>query len=143
MLFQRIQRSDTEAVYQVVYNLAGAVVTAGYPVVWSIATTVDGLAVSKPATATLSLLVGIAVNNIADSAYGKIQCYGYKASAFVTDNTSQAIAAGDILIPVNAQWYLNRTGASDGKTGFIMAAEAVTTAETPAAANYKVFIRCL
>jgi hypothetical protein len=145
MLFQRVQRSDAETVYQIVYNLSGssAVITAGYPCVWSIATTIDGLAVTKPATATLSLLVGIAVTDIANSAYGKIQCYGYKASAYVTNATNQAIAAGDVLIPVNAQWYLNYSAAGDGMTGYIMAAEAFATNATPAAANKKVFIRCL
>jgi hypothetical protein len=145
MLFQRVQRSDCETVYQIVYNISGssAVITAGYPVVWSIASTIDGLAVSKPATATLSCIVGIATTDIANSAYGKIQCYGYKASAYVTNATDQAIAAGDILIPVNAQWYLTYSSAGDGKTGFIMAAEAVATGSAPAAANKKVFIRCL
>lgn len=145
MLFQRVQRSDAETVYQIVYNISGssAVITAGYPCVWSIASTVDGLAVSKPATATLSCIVGIAVTDIANSAYGKVQCYGYKASALVTNDTSVAVAAGDILIPVNAQWYMARSGAGDGMTGLVLAAEAFATAATPAAVNQKVFIRCL
>jgi len=145
MLFQRVQRSDPETVYQIVYNISGssAVITAGYPCVWSIASTIDGLAVSKPASATLSLLVGIAVTDIANSAYGKVQCYGYRASAFVTNDASVAIAAGNILVPVNAQWYLTYSAAGDGMTGFIMSAEAVGTNSAPAAANHKVFIRCL
>jgi len=145
MLFQRIQRSDPEVIYQIVYNLAAssAVITAGYPCVWSIASTVDGLAVAKPASATLSLIVGIAVQDIANSAYGKIQCYGYRASAFVTNATDQAIAAGDVLVPVNAQWYMTYSAAGDGMAGFIMSAEAVATDSAPAAANHKVFIRCL
>jgi hypothetical protein len=145
MLFQRVQRSDAETIYQIVYNISGssAVITAGYPCVWSIASTIDGLAVSKPASATLSCLVGIAVTDIANSAYGKIQCYGYKASALVTNDTSQAVAAGDILIPVNAAWHLARSGAGDGMTGFIMAAEAFATNTTPGAVNKKVFIRAL
>ena len=61
----------------------------------------------------------------------------------MTNDTSQAIAAGDILIPVNAQWYLARSAASDGKSGFIYAGEAFATATTPAAANKKVFVRAL
>jgi len=99
--------------------------------------------VSKPATATLSLFIGVANKDIADSAYGLFQVYGYRASAFVTNDTSQAIAAGDVLIPVNAQWYTVRTSASDGKSGFLYAGEAFATATTPAAANKKVFIRAL
>lgn len=142
MLFQRVNREDAERVFAIFYNIAGATITANYPAVWDV-TSPDGVAVSKPATATLSLLVGIATENIADSAYGKFQLYGYRSSAYVTNDTSQAIAAGNILIPVNAQWYLDYSAASDGKSGFVYAAEAFATAATPAAANKKVFIRCL
>lgn len=142
MLFQRINRSDAERVFAVFYNVAGATITAGYPAVFDISTA-DGVRVSKPATATLSLVVGIAVESIADSAYGKFQLYGYRSQANITNDTSVAVAAGDILIPVNAQWYLARSAASDGKSGFIYAAEAFATAATPAAANKKTFLRCL
>ena len=144
MLFQRINREDAEKVFSMFFNVAGATITANYPAVWDItATQIDGVRVSKPATATLSLLVGVANRDIVDSAYGLFQQYGYRASGFVTNDTSQAVAAGDILIPVNAQWYLARSAASDGKTGFLYAGEAFATATTPAAANKKVFIRAL
>ncbi len=148
MIFQRINLNTTERVFQIVYNVAGATVTANYPVVWDIASTVDGVRVSKPATANLSCLVGIATGAISDSSYGKVQCYGYRSSAYVTTDTSQAVNQGDILIPVNAQWYLARSAASDGKSGFIYAVGgsgtiAFATMTTPAAANTPVIIRCL
>jgi hypothetical protein len=142
MLFQRINRSDAERVFAVFYNVAGATITAGYPAVVDIAS-IDGVKVSKPATATLSLIVGVAIEGVADSAYGRFQLYGYRSQAYVTNDTSVAVAAGDILIPVNAQWYLARSAASDGKSGFAYAGEAFATATTPAAANKKVFLRCL
>lgn len=142
MLFQRINRSDAERIFAVFYNVAGATITAGYPAVFDISTA-DGVRVSKPASATLSLVVGIAVESIADSAYGKFQLYGYRSQANITNDTSVAVAAGDILIAVNAQWYLARSAASDGKSGFVYAAEAFATATTPAAANKKTFLRCL
>ncbi|RPJ54961.1 MAG: hypothetical protein EHM23_27705 [Acidobacteria bacterium] len=142
MLFQRINREDAERVFAIFYNIAGATITANYPAVWDVSAP-DGVAVSKPATATLSLIVGIATENVLDSAYGKFQLYGYRGSAFVTNDTSVAVAAGDILIPVNAQWYLARSAASDGKSGFVYAGAAVATNTTPAAANAKCFIRCL
>lgn len=143
MLFQRIQgRGNPEQVYAMVYNVAGATITGNYPCVWDVSTP-DGVRVSQPATATLSLIVGIAEKDILDSSYGKVQCYGYRSSAFVTNSDAQAIAAGDILIPVDAAWHLDYSGASDGKTGLIFAAEAVVTAATPAATNHKVFIRAL
>lgn len=143
MLFQVLQRSDPERVFSTWQNVAGATITAGYPVVLDISASVNGNRVSKPATATLSLLVGIADETAADSSYMKVQIYGYRASAYVTNDTSQAVAAGNILIPVSAQWYLDYSSASDGKSGFILAAEAFATATTPAADNKKVFIRCM
>jgi hypothetical protein len=142
MQFQRINRSDAERVFSVFYNVSGATITANYPAVWDI-TAPDGVAVSKPATATLSLIVGIATEAIADSQYGKFQTYGYRSSGFMTNSTQTPVVAGDIMIPVDAQWYLNRSAASDGKSGFIYAAEAFATAATPAAVNKKIFIRCL
>lgn len=143
MLFQRLNRDDAEKIFAIVKNVAGATITANYPCVWDISASVDGLRVSKPATATLSLFVGIADDDIADSGFGLVQTYGYRASAYITNDTSVAIAAGDILIPVNAQWYCARSAASDGKTGFVYAGEAFATATTPAAANKKVLIRAL
>jgi hypothetical protein len=147
MLFRRIKRSGADSIFSIVYNVAAATITAGYPCVLNVSSP-DGVSVSKPAAATLSLLLGVAVKNILDSSYGKIQVYGYKASVYVTNQDSADtamvdIAAGDILIPVDAQWYLTRSGASDGKTGFICAAETIVSAGVPAAANHKCFIRCL
>src|SRR5712692_8258021 len=84
---------------------------------------------------------GLANKDIADSSYGLFQNYGYRSSGFVTNGTSQAISAGDILIPVNAQNYLAWSAASDGKSGFIYAGESFATATTPAAVTKKVFIR--
>lgn len=142
LLFQRINRADAEQVYGAVYNVAGATITAGYAMVLDTGT-FDGIRVTKPATATLSLLVGVANKDISDSSYGLAQVYGYRQSAYVTNDTSQAIAAGDILIPVNGQHYLTRSAASDGKSGFIIAGQSFATATTPAAANKNVFIRAL
>jgi len=142
MLFQRINREDAERVYTIGYNISANTVTAGYAVVWDV-TAPDGVSVSQPAAATLSCLVGIAATDIADDGYGKIQVYGYKASAWVYNNQTTAIAAGDILIPMNAAWHLGRSGAADGKSGLVMAAESYATATTSVTANKKVFIRCL
>lgn len=143
MLFQKLNRDDAEKVFMIVKNVAGATITANYPAVWDISASVDGLRVTKPATATLSLFVGIADDNIADAGYGLVQVYGYRASAYMTNNTSVAIAAGDELLAVNAQWYLAKSAASTGISGFIYAAEAFATATTPAAANKKVLIRAM
>ncbi len=142
MLFKRLGREKADTVFGMVYNVAAATITAGYACVMDV-TSPDGVRVSQPATATLSLFMGIAVNDILDSSYGKVQVYGYRASAYITNATNQAIAAGNILVPVDSAWYLTYSGASDGKTGLVMAAEAFATGAVPAADNKKVFIRAL
>lgn len=144
MLFPRVVSSEAEKAFTQVYNVAGGTVTAGGAVVWDI-TSPDGVRVSKPATATLSLLVGIATAAIADSAYGLVQVYGYNSATLILNGTAGGtdIAAGHILVPVNGQWYLAYSGASDGKTGFVFAGEAFVTATTPAAATKKAFLRCM
>ncbi len=143
MLFQRINRGDAEKVFIIVQNVSASTISSGAAVVWDITSSVDGVRVTKPATATLSLLVGATAESIVDSAYGKVQVEGYNSAVYVTNDTSQAVSAGDILIPVNAQTYFARSAASDGKTGFLFAAAAVATATTPAAATVKVFVRAL
>jgi hypothetical protein len=144
MLLQRVNRTDAEKVFTICQNVAGATITAGYAAVWD-GSSPDGVKVTKPATATLSLFVGLANSNIADSSYGLFQVYGYKSQAFLTNDTSTAVAIGDILVPVNAAWYLDYSAASDGKTGFVYAGQtfATATAGAVAAANKKVFIRAL
>lgn len=143
MIIQRVNRSDAERVFILVYNVAAATLSSGAACVWDITSSVDGVRVTKAATATLSLLVGATAESIADSSYGRVQVGGYNSQVYVTNDTSQAVAAGDILIPVNAQTYFARSAASDGKTGFVYAGAAVATATTPAAAQVKVFVRAL
>jgi len=142
MIFQVINREDAEQVFSIFKNVAAATIAKNYPVVWDVDAP-DGVLISKPATATLSLFVGVSDEEILDDAYGKVQVYGYRAACLVTNDTSVAIAAGDILIPVTAVWHTARSGASDGKSGFLYAAEAFATNATPAAVNKKVFIRAM
>jgi hypothetical protein len=143
MIFNAFQREDDDAVFTVARNVSGGTFALGEVAVWDISASVDGVRVSVPATATLSLFRGVAGEAVVDSAYGRFQVHGYNANALVTNTTNTAIAAGNILIPVDAVKYLARTGASDGKSGFVYAAEAVATAATPAAAAHKVLIRAL
>jgi hypothetical protein len=136
-------RSDAETVFAIFYNVAGATITSGYPAVWDVSSP-DGVRVTQPATETLSLLVGISTQDIADSAYGKFQVYGYKASAYVTNATSVTVTAGHVLIPVAGAWYLTKSATGTGKDGMCYAGEtyAANTSVT-AGANKKVFLRCL
>lgn len=144
MLFQRLNREDAEKAFLIVKNVSGATMTAGYSCIWDVSAP-DGVRVTKPATATLSLFVGIADDDIVDSAYGLVQAYGYRATGYVI-NGVVTIAAGNILIPENAAWSLAYSAASDGKTGFVYAGEAVayvTQTTLSTAANKKVFLRAM
>src|SRR5438552_1893725 len=146
MIFQRLNANDAEKVFAIFYNVQGATVTANYATRLDTGT-FDGIRVSQPTTATLSLLVGIANTSIADSSYVLVQIYGFRTSCFVTNDTSVAIVAEDILTSVNAANHLARSAAGNGTqiagSGLIVSGVAVATATTPAAAAKACFIRCM
>lgn len=141
MIFNAFQRDDDDAVFTVVRNVSGGARAIGDTVVWDISASVDGVRVTVPITATLSLFRGVLVEALADSGYGKCQVHGYNSAAAVQD-TSVTIAAGNILIPVSGADALTFSTASDGLTGFVYAAEAVA-ADTSAEVLAGVLIRAL
>jgi hypothetical protein len=148
MLFQRVNRTDAEKVFVVVYNASGGAFTTGQAMVWDCGTSADGIRVTTPATATLSAFAGLASAGIANGAYGLAQVYGYTASASVKPDVTTALVAGNIFLPVNASADLScdaaaGVDASDGKTGFMIAMQTNTTMTTPVASAHKVFIRAL
>ena len=142
MLLPHVVQTESDRVFVNVYNSQAAATADGDALVWNTSSP-DGVKTTQPLTATLSLFVGISDGAIGAAAYGLAQAYGYKTYGLITNNTTVAVAAGDILIPVDQANYLNRSAASDGKTGFVFAAAAVATATTPAAAKSGVFIRAL
>ena len=148
MLFQRVNRTDAEKVFVVVYNASGGAFTTGQAMVWDCGTSADGIRVTTPATATLSAFAGLASAGIANGAYGLAQVYGYTASASVKPDITTALVAGKILLPINASADLScddsaGVDASDGKSGFLIAMQTNTTMTTPVASAHKVFIRAL
>jgi len=148
MLFQRVNRTDAEKVFVVVYNASGGAFTVGQAVQWDVGTSADGIRVTTPATAGLSAFAGLAQAGIANGAYGLAQVYGYNASASLKPDVTTALVAGSILLPVNGSADLkgNATDgwdASDGKSGFLIAMQTNTTMTTPTASAHKVFIRAL
>jgi hypothetical protein len=148
MLFQRVNRTDAEKVFVVVYNASGGAFTTGQAMCWDTGTSADGIRVTTPATATRSSFAGLALAGIANGAYGLAQVYGYTGSASVKADITTALVAGSILIPINGSADLScDDGAgrddSDGKTGFLIAMQTNTTMTTPVAAAHKVFIRAL
>lgn len=149
MIFNHFQREDADNVFSIVRNVAGAALSAGAAAVYDVGASVDGVRVTTPATADLGCLAGITAEAIADSAYGKVQKHGYKASAYVIASTDVAITAGSLLVPVNGQTYLAYSTQNTAATikaagvGLVYAAETITTMTTPAAALKKVLVRAL
>lgn len=148
MLFQRVNRTDPEKVFVVVYNASGGAFTTGQALEWDTTPTADGIRVTTPSTAGLSAFAGIASAGISNGAYGLAQVYGYSASASVKPDVTTALVAGKILLPVNASADFSCAGsggiaAADGKSGFVIALQTNTTMTTPVASAHKVFIRAL
>lgn len=144
MMIPHVVNTEPDKVFVNVLNVQAVTVQAGDVVAWDTSTP-DGVRATQPVTATLSLFVGICDADIAASAYGLVQVYGYRAAALVTNDTSVTVAAGDILIPVTATDRLTRsTNAVAGASGFVYAGEAyAANTSVVAAALKKVFIRAL
>ncbi len=142
MLIPHVLATEADKAFVNVLNNQGSSVTDGEALAWN-TTTPDGVRTTQPAANTLAILVGLADGTITASGYGLAQVYGYKASGSVTNDTSVAIVAGDILIATAAQDYLGRSASGGTQGGYVYAAAAVATNTTPAAAAAKVFIRAL
>ena len=100
MLFQRINRTDPEKVFVVVYNsYSTAALSNGQGVIWDFATDADGVGVTRPtARATNAGLAaaGVVAGAIAAGAYGLVQVYGYHSAVRMRTVTggTPAITAG-------------------------------------------------
>ena len=142
MLIPHVVSTEADKVFVNILNNQSSALSDGDLVCWNTSSP-DGVRTTQPSTNILSLFVGVADGAIAASAYGLAQAYGYKSTVAVINSDTVAIAAGDILVPVNAADYAKRSAASDGKTGFLFAGAAVATDTTPAATTAKGFIRAL
>lgn len=123
MVFQRINRSDPDKVFVVVFNsYSTAAITVGQSVIWDFGTDVDGVGVTRPtARATNAGFAAagvVATSSIAAGGYGLVQVYGYHSAVRMRTVTggSPAIAAGrPLALPV---------------AGGVFCAESMSTAST-------------
>lgn len=105
MLFQRINRSNPEKIFIVVYNsYSTAAITVGQGVIWDFATDADGVGVTRPTARATNAGVAaagvVADASIAAGAYGLLQVYGYHSTTRVRTVTggTPAIVPGRPLI---------------------------------------------
>lgn len=148
MIFKQSNRTDAEQVFVVVRNITGATVSAGVPVEWDVVTSTDGNAVTqcKSGTGSLAgLFAGITDASMADSAYGLVQVYGFRTSAYYSGNSGTASNPGTFIKPVAGQLEAQTMSAAttSGHT-FVTLMETVAAAAASSTVHYRnVFIRAL
>ena len=128
MLFQRVNRSNPEKVFVVVYNsYSTAAITVGQAVNWDFITDIDGVGVTIPLARATNGGIGaagiVASATIAAGDYGLVQVYGYHSAVRVRSLTIglPAIAKGRPLV-MNA-------------AGSVFCLESVSTASTTILVN--------
>ncbi len=144
MLFKRISRSSAETIFLVAKNVSGSTITAGYSCVFDTGASVDGVRVTQASTTDLQAYAGVADSDIADSAFGLLQVYGYRASVYIYTSAGDSVA-GDPLAPTGDQWGIT-PGAEVARTkSFGFVCEAVTNSASSSQFNTtaKGFIRAL
>lgn len=109
MQFAQLNRSDTEKVYIVCQNVAGATLSAGAAVYFTNPITggdADTTKISGARTSMGFLFAGVAPAAISDSSYGLVQVYGLASCYMVLSDTGASAVPGDTLIAVNSQTYM-------------------------------------
>lgn len=143
MLFKRASRTSAETAFVVVQNVSGSTMTAGYSAVFDVGASVNGVRVSQADSADLQAYAGVIHADLANSAYGLCQVYGYRASAYVNSSTGSSVA-GDILSPMNGGWGLTPSATSGTAKAFAFLCESISASSS---SRYnltaKVFVRAL
>src|SRR5512142_2081367 len=144
MLFKRLNRTSPETVFIVAQNVSGSTVTAGYSVVFDVGTSVDGVRVTQASATDLQAFAGVADSDIANSAYGLIQVYGYRSSILISSSAGSSVA-GDNLITVASSWGLRpaTTAATAKAFGFLCEAITASASSSTYSLTAKAFIRAL
>ena len=145
MLFPSLNRSDAEKVFISCRNISGATVSAGIPVEWDVVTATDGNAVTAAKSGSLSgLFAGVTDASMTDSAYGLVQVYGFRTSAYVSA-ASAGNVPGQLLVPA-AGIFTDATMSAATTSGHVWVSLMETVAAaagSSATAQYNVFIRAL
>lgn len=145
MEFKQSNRTDAEQVFIIVRNISGASVSAGFPMQWDVVTATDGNAVTackSAANAPAGLFAGVTNEALADSAYGRLQVYGYRQSAYVSAASANTEVPGTFLQGTSVGLEPMTTSAAT-TSGWVFVSLMETVATSSAVANRNVFIRAL
>ena len=103
-----VNRNKAEKVFISVKNVEGATITVGLPVGYALGTASNnGInAVIANAAADFPGFLGVAVADIPNNEYGRVQIAGYVGSILLSNvGTSITINAGDPLVPGPAGFF--------------------------------------
>lgn len=145
MQIQELNDKDADKVFISVRNISGATVSAGIPVEWDVVSVTDGNAVTAAKSGSLSgLFAGITDASMTNSAYGRVQVYGYRQSAYVS-GSSAGNYAGTYLQAVNGILtdMTMSAATTSGHTKVSLFETIAAGAGSSATAQYNVFIRAL
>lgn len=143
MLFKRVSRAQAETVFIVAKNVSGSTLTAGYSCVFDVSASVDGVRVTQASSTDLQAYAGVADSSIANSAYGLIQVYGYRASVYIKSSAGSSVA-GDNLTVVAASWGVTPAATGGTAKAFGFLCEAVSASSSSQYnTTAKAFIRAL
>lgn len=129
-------RDLPEKVLMTVKNVEGATITTGYPVsLLPTAASIDGVqVVIANAAGDYPGFLGVALQDIANNDYGKIQIAGFVNSALISNvGTSLTINAGDPLVPGPAGFFSAAPTYANSGFRWIAAASNVPAAVSAAA----------
>lgn len=143
MIFKQSNRSDAEQIFIVCRNVSAATISAGIPVEWDVVVATDGNAVTAAKSSSFSgLFAGINDASLADSAYGLVQVYGFRTSAYVSA-ASAGNPPGTFLQPTaGILTDLTLSAATTSGATYVSLMETVAAAAgSSATLQYNVFIR--
>jgi hypothetical protein len=143
MLFKRISRTSAETAFIVVQNVSGSTATAGYSVCFDVGASVNGVRVTKCETTDMQAYAGVVDADIANSAYGLVQVYGYRSSIYIYASTGTS-ATGDNLTVVGDQWGVTpATGVGTSKAFGFLCEQVTASSSSQFNTTAKAFIRAL
>ena len=137
--------------YLSVTNVQGATITKGMAVALAIAGNSfngnNAVLAASAVTGNLPGFAGVANDDIANTASGLVQCWGYAASVYLSrTNTSVTINQGDPLVPGAEAGGLTSAAPTFANAGFryiLASAIPVTLSNAVAAAYASGQVRCL
>jgi hypothetical protein len=143
MLFKRVSRAAAEQIFIVVQNVSGSTMTAGYACVFDVGASVNGVRVTQATSTDVQAFAGVADADIANSAYGLIQVYGYRSSIYIYSSTGSS-ASGDNLTCVGSSWGMTPATSAGTAKAFGFLCEAITASSSSQFyTTAKAFIRAL